>query len=82
MQHYSTVCCVYRGTLMPVVSWYKDGEAVDLAGGNIQLLEDTQTLRIGVVVEGVSRTLHGGGDEGDVGVKGGVILNHPQSDPT
>ena len=52
MQHYSTVCCVYRGTLMPVVSWYKDGEAVDLAGGNIQLLEDTQILRIGVVVEG------------------------------
>jgi hypothetical protein len=37
---------------MPVVKWYKDGEAVDLSSGNIQLLDDTQTLRIGVVVEG------------------------------
>jgi hypothetical protein len=37
---------------MPMVKWYKDGEAVSLSSGNIQLLEDTQTLRIGVVVEG------------------------------
>jgi hypothetical protein len=36
---------------MPVVKWFKDGEMVDLTSGNIQLLEDTQTLRIGVVVE-------------------------------
>ena len=40
------------------VEWYKDGARVEVPHNNIKLMDNTQTLTIGVVVEDIDEGLY------------------------
>jgi len=50
--------CKVGGTHMPQVNWYKDNKRITVPHDNIKLLDNTQTLIIGVVVQGIDEGLY------------------------